>query len=144
MSLKARLNRLDAEVEWLRWSGRLRAVELQMDLVAAQRARTKVEEKRVDAAKAEARRREAARREALEQVKRRLEPPPPPVPPKPSPVAEAVRAEEPAERPFNYDPPEHMQIRPVTWRIRGPDVYDGGGKCLVDYDVLASEDDDDD
>jgi hypothetical protein len=38
-----------------------------------------------------------------------------------------------------------MQIRPVTWRQRGPQDYsdddedDTYGKCLVDYDVLADD-----
>ncbi|SKA27328.1 hypothetical protein SAMN02745126_04641 [Enhydrobacter aerosaccus] len=42
------------------------------------------------------------------------------------------------------DPPEHMQIRPITWRIRGPDDWDDdegddGKLCPLDeeYDVLA-------
>jgi hypothetical protein len=46
-----------------------------------------------------------------------------------------------------HDIPEHMQIRPVQWRQRGPqDVDDwdedgpGYGQCLTDYDPLADED----
>jgi hypothetical protein len=46
-----------------------------------------------------------------------------------------------------HDIPEHMQIRPVQWRQRGPqdvdDWDDGGpgyGQCRTDYDPLADED----
>jgi hypothetical protein len=43
---------------------------------------------------------------------------------------------------------EHTRSRPVQWRIRGPDDHDReepgtNGRCLTEYDVLASEDDDD-
>jgi hypothetical protein len=45
-----------------------------------------------------------------------------------------------------HDIPEHMQIRPVTWRPRGPqdddDWEDGGcdyGQCLTEYDPLAED-----
>lgn len=138
MSLKARLNRLDKEIEWLRWGGRLRAIELQMELLAFQRKRAKMEEDRVHAAEAEERRRETARREAVEQEKRRREPPP--VPPQPPPVVESLPVEAPVEQPFCYDPPEHMQIRPVSWGRREVEPYDGGGMCLVDYDPLADVD----
>ena len=61
--------------------------------------------------------------------------PPPKPPPKPEPPPET------------HDIPEHMQIRPVTWRQRGPrdvdDWEDGGhdySQCLTDYDPLADED----
>lgn len=68
----------------------------------------------------------------------RVESPPKPPPPEPDIV-----------QPFNYDPPPEMQIRPVRWRMRGPEDYvddadDMYGKCIVDYDVLADDDDDDD
>ena len=62
-------------------------------------------------------------------------PPPPKPPPKPEPPPET------------HDIPEHMQVRPVTWRQRGPqdvdDWDDGGpgyGQCLTEYDPLAEED----
>jgi len=54
--------------------------------------------------------------------------------------------EPPIEPPFNYDPPKHMQIRPVTWRPREADDCDWDddssmmGRCLVDYDPLADAD----
>ena len=42
-----------------------------------------------------------------------------------------------------------MQIRPVTWRQRGPQDYvddpdDMYGRCIVDYDPLGYLDTDDD
>jgi hypothetical protein len=148
MSLKARLNRLDGEIEWLRWWGRLRAVELRMDLLAARRKLAKAQEDRVRAEKEEARRREAARAEAVEQQKRLLEPPP--LPPKPPPEVlptppPAAKSKPPPLAPMGGQPcseiPEHMQIRPVSWGSRSYEPYDSGGKCLVDYDPLADEDD---
>src|SRR5205823_6618744 len=46
-----------------------------------------------------------------------------------------------------HDIPEHMQVRPVTWRKRGPQDGDGwedggrgDGQCLTDYDPIEEED----
>lgn len=141
MSLKARLNRLDNEIEWLRWWGRLRAIELQMELLAFQRKRAQMEEGRARAVEVEEQRRAAARREAIEQEKRRREPPPvlPKLPPLTAPALVPALIQEPVEPPFNYDPPEHMQIRPVRWGTPRQEPYDNEGKCLVDYDPLADE-----
>jgi len=45
-----------------------------------------------------------------------------------------------------HDIPKHMQIRPVTWRRRGPqddDDWEDGGRdydqCLTDYDPLEED-----
>jgi len=85
-------------------------------------------------------------------------PPPPPAPPPPSPSPASapepvVVAPPPPPKPppvqkwETHDIPEHMQIRPVQWRRRGPhdddDWDDGGpgyGQCLTEYDPLAEED----
>lgn len=143
MSLKARLNRLDGEIEWLRWWGRLRAIELQMDLLAARRKLAKAKEDRARADKDVARRREAARAETVTQQKRLLEPPAPP-PPKPPPQVLSTPPPEALPKPppvMGGQPceevPEHMQIRPVSWGIGRHEPYDSGGMCLVDYDPLA-------
>ena len=139
MSLKARLNRLDSEIEWLRWWGRLRAIDLQMDLLALQRKRAKMEEDRERAKKEEAHRREAAKAEALKPEKRLLEQPPSP-PPKPPPEVLPTPPPLMGGQPCS-EIPEHMQIRPVSWGTPRYEPYDNEGKCLVDYDPLADEDD---
>jgi hypothetical protein len=65
---------------------------------------------------------------------------PPQSAPEPAPEPAPVIAPPP-----NYDPPEHMQIRPVWWRQRGPEDYaedeaeDWVGRCKVDYDPLADD-----
>jgi len=57
----------------------------------------------------------------------------------PEPAPEPAPEPSPVIKPPNYDPPEHMQIRPVWWRQRGPEDYaeDWVGRCKVDYDPLA-------
>ncbi len=83
-----------------------------------------------------------------------LPPPPPPRPPEPpreqpptaAPPVAAAPPPAPAPRPppespaptwQPYDPPEHMQIRPVRWRLRGAEDY-------LDDDDDPPEDDDSD
>jgi hypothetical protein len=149
VSLKARVRRLQADVEWMRWWGRLRQVEHRMKLLEIQRAREAAEKRRATPILREAPAPAAPRGEAVSAAVAR--PPPTPEPsgkasPMPPPLAAPVQ-------PFIPDPPPEMQIRPVTWRFRTAQDYadDAGeryGRCLTEYDVLASsyydEDYDDD
>ena len=41
MSLRARIRRLERDVEWLRWWGRLRAVEMRMKIIEIQKGMEK-------------------------------------------------------------------------------------------------------
>jgi hypothetical protein len=135
MRLKARLKRLEAEVRWLQLEGRLRSVEL----------RLKILDRECQLAKHKAARQAKAARPS---ERPQLSPPPPPPP-----IVRRTAAEMPAPpraspreesfvQPFDYDPPEHMQIRPVRWRIRGPDDHyweddNDHGPQDEDYDIFA-------
>ncbi len=143
MSLRAQIQRLQRDVEWLRWWGRLRAVEQRMKIREIQRAMEKAQA-------------------ASAMVRRPPRPvPAPPVPPpmaKPPPLHREASTPAPPPKPppppppdpaiHPYDPPEHMQIRPTQWRVPGPaDYHDDAaagtnGQCIVDYDPLADGDDD--
>jgi hypothetical protein len=172
MSLKARIRGLEADMRWLRTEGTFRQIQAMIktnemkqeiaDRIARDPAAAarwaeagfslKLPPPQVPVVKAppppapappvlpaNARglpraNRDAPLRDAPQGEVVRVEPPlkPPPEPPDP-----------PEPPPFNYDPPEHMQIRPVSWRPRGAadydDDYDDGpveGRCLVDYDPL--------
>lgn len=131
MSLKRRLVRLEREVEWLWWWGRLAIAEHQLEIIAIQKAMAKAAEER----------KKVAVKPAPLVVPPRIPAPVPEKPPeKPPPLVVPFIAEPPPSRPF-YDPPEHMQIRPVQWRERRSDDYedDGRGTVLVDYDPLADD-----
>ncbi len=113
MRLKARLGRLEAHVEWLRFWGALRVVEMKLELIAKQKA---LEEHK-------ARREEAVRRPPPS-ARPKAEAPPaspplPPIPSQPEAVAPAAPVAMPPPRPppveETHDIPEHMQIRPVRW-----------------------------
>ena len=130
MRLRARLKRLRAEVEWLKWWGVLRACELQMEILARTR-------------ELEALQAASAKKTAREKPARREQPKPAapvpanePVPPPEPKQAEPGRS----AQVFNGDPPEHMQIRPVRWRTRSPqDDLDDDMEDQPhdeDYDVL--------
>ena len=141
MRLKGRLKRLEREVHWLKYEGWLRSLEMQMKLLEQMAAL----EKHKAALKAKADRPPPPTSPAPAPAP----PSPPPAPvkaplveaPPPCPTPEA----EPVVVPFVYDPPEHMQIRPVTWRIRGPDDEDdwddddddlGPYQTVTEYDPL--------
>ena len=195
MSVKSRLGRLSADVEWLEGDGRIRHLEIMFQII----------EMKQEIADGLAADKEMAARFACLGLLRRLDLPPPsgavrpgpsapaprpeparepspePAPPHPeerpvgsrleggaasevrvpilrdaslrsAPQDEEVRVEPPLQppepepvKPFTYDPPPEMQIRPVTWRRRGPRDYEDDeddmyGKCIVDYDPLAEAD----
>jgi hypothetical protein len=162
--LKARLKRLAADVHWLKFDGALNVVEKQMRLLKVMRA--------VEAARQ--RQAEAVKRA----VQKPPRPHPKPAPPHPEERVARLEGSEPAPsfeptlrdaplqgapqgedvrpppapplpEPFVPNVPEHMLVRPVQWRIRGPDDYDWeepgtNGRCLTEYDPLAGEYDDED
>lgn len=171
MSIRTRLKRLRTEVEWLGENGELRLLEMEWKLLqmkeqisARDPARARrlgflpplpapatpppelpkphPEERRVASLRS-APQDEVVRVESFVGGAVRVAPPsPPPLPKPPEP-------EPPLVQPFTYDPPPEMQIRPVTWRRRGPqDHEDDGedmyGRCIVDYDPLGYLDNDDD
>ena len=57
-------------------------------------------------------------------------------------AATAQPPTEPLVPPFVYDPPEHMQIRPVTWRLRTAedDLDDDDDDVLGPYQVATEYD----
>jgi hypothetical protein len=161
MALKARIRRLQVDMEWMRWWGRLRRVELQMELLARQRAIEAAQAKKRDVAP-------PAARPGKKIVK--------PIPPRPEARRQQKRLEprEPAKRSRAEDDREavllataplpmplplpmpgqqptsersaDLQMRPVQWRHRGPDDWAEDeehdySRCLVDYDVMADEED---
>jgi hypothetical protein len=132
--LKARIQRLQADVAWLKTWGALRSAELRLEILAAQKAMEQA---------AEARRPRAPRPVA-----------PPPPPPRvsipanipvrpPTPPPTPPPRELPQPQPMGGQPLELPEpFQPVRWRIRGPqdwhdDSEDMVGRCYVDYDPLA-------
>jgi hypothetical protein len=104
--------------------------------------------RRAEAEKAAVAARARAAAEAAEAARRRAaEPPvpttlPPPVDVRPR-VPSLSPSPSPTPTPHPYDPPEHMQIRPIRW---GPSVapYDPDdrvGRVLHEYDPLDRDDD---
>ena len=174
MSLKARIKRLEREVQWLKYEGWARSLEMRMKLMehaTALKAHKAAQKAKAAAEKAPRPRRSAGhappaaeppRPEEPREV-RRLEGPATEmalVPTKAlsllradrdaslrdAPQGEAKRASTVEPEPFVYDPPEHMQIRPVTWRLRtAEDDWDdddddfGPYQVATEYDPLAEE-----
>jgi hypothetical protein len=142
VSLKARLNRLEADVAWMTGEGHARYLGLLLETLRMQDLIfPEYERRRVAAAEAAKPRPPAkpvlrivppAPRDDVKSV----EAPPDPAPPGPAPPAELPPPEPPPVQTF--DIPEHMQIRPTRWRIRGPQDYDW------DANTGPPEDDDDD
>jgi len=98
--------------------------------------------RRAEAEKAAVEARARAAAEAAEAAKRRAAEPPVPTA-SPRPVDVRPRVPSPSPSPHPYDPPEHMQIRPIRW---GPSVapYDPDdhvGRVLHEYDPLDRDDD---
>jgi len=167
MSLMARIRRFEARLEWLDDKGPLRRCEIEFKWL-------KMKEQ-VEARLAREPGHEMARHlGSVMGVKLPplpkppppapvVRPPPPAPPPSPPPSPASVARErsfaDVVQRPprswppppppvewETHDIPEHMQIRPVTWRRRGPqdddDWDDGGrdfGQCLTDYDPLEED-----
>lgn len=139
MRLKARLTRLERQVEWLRYWGRIRQAEQQLKLLEMER---QIAERPPEHA--------PARREIVARLKpapapppQALQPLPPPTaplearpPPHPSPPQETVVV--PFVQPFE---PIHNGL--VRWRIRGPqddwDDDDDEEREEEDYDPFADE-----
>ena len=168
MRLKARLKRLAADVHWLKFDGALNVVEKQMRLLEVMRAVEAARQRQAEAAKKPPRHHpksapphpeeRVARLEGCEPAPS-LEPTLRDAPLRDAPQGEVVRSA-PAKppdpppvqslpEPFVPNVPEHMLVRPVQWRIRGPDDYDWeepgtNGRCLTEYDPLAGEYDDED
>ena len=182
MSLKARIARLEREVDWLRYEGWVRSLELRMKLMqqmtaleshkAAQKAKEKAPRPRLSAGRARLQSRVSS---GADGSRHRSGAPPAPEAPRPEEPREARRLEgpgagatlapslrdaslrdapqgevvvgperpppPPVEPPFVYDPPEHMQIRPVTWRLRtAEDDWDDDDDDLGPYQVLTEYD----
>lgn len=132
MRLQARIRQLERDVHWLKFEGWYRSLEMRLELAEKMQA---IAEHKAALREDEARRSRAPR-------------PPPPLPQSPpveplsaeAPLSASVApAGEPLLAPFVHDPPEHMQIRPVTWRIRGPD-FDDCDDAPVDDDYLFQDD----
>ena len=148
MSLKARLKRLEAAAKWLRYEGHVLLYERQYEVLALrQRYDRAVERKeRMDALAAERARSLAeaeARQEAVYAAQCAGSPAPPAVSqPQITAVALSPGPEPPPLPPEAQDIPEHMQIRPVHWRFRGPDDWDDEDvpSVLHEYDPLAEFD----
>jgi hypothetical protein len=158
MSLKARIRGLEAKVEWLERWGELRKVEQALKyresvkkIVDYLTANPKAAERlgvgdlvraqpgHLDLADAIARARaQAAAADAAERATTGPPKPPPPKPPPPEPSPENPVPPPPALPPkaeaWTHDPPEHMQIEKVTWRMRGP--QDDLDDEEEEYDVL--------
>ncbi len=168
MSHRATLRQLKTEMRWLWREGLPREIETRLRIVdmlqqisdrvardpaaAARWAATgrsvPLPPPRVAPPPALLVRRDVPPRDAPQDQVKKVEPPPP----HPEEPREARRLEGCEPAPPNYDPPEHMQIRPVTWRLRGPqdwpddckhDSEDWVGRCKTEYDPLDNDDDDD-
>ena len=140
MRLKARIRKLEAEVEWLKTWGLLRACELQLKILEVERAMEAHEAARQAARQAA---REVAPRAEVEAIDRA-----PPHPEEPSEARRLEGCEPPAYTPPDWQP-EHMQVRPTQWRIRGPtdrDDWDDDdsevGQAAIEYDPMAEFDED--
>ena len=178
MSIRTRLKRLRTEVDWLGENGELRLLEMEWKLLQMKEqisARDPARARRLgflpepakppqpaprplpiprDAPLRSAPQEEVVRVESFVGGAGRVGPPPTPAQPHPEerPARPRLEGSEPAPplvQPFTYDPPPEMQIRPVTWRRRGPQDYedegeDMYGRCIVDYDPLGYLDNDDD
>jgi hypothetical protein len=125
MSLKARLNRLEADVEWMTGEGHVRYLGLWLEIARMEKDIFGELARREAAAAEAARQKPPVQRIPKSEVKS-VEalpdpaPPPPPLPalppaPPPPPPPPVIQT---------FDIPEHMQIRPTRWRIRGPEDYD--------------------
>jgi hypothetical protein len=132
MSLKARIRGLEAKVEWLERWGELRKVEQALKYRASVK-------KIVDYLTANPK--VAVRLGIADQVRAQPEhldladAPPEPQPPEPLPEDSAPSpALPPKPEVWTHDPPEHMQIEKVTWRMRGP--QDDLDDEEDEYDVL--------
>ncbi len=157
MSLKSDLQRLGAEGQGLKERARrkeewrLRLIERDKEIARRDRA------DRARARRAARRAKAAPPAKPLPQAKPAPPAKPlPPVEPAPLPVLPPPRESPPVPpgapvvQPFDPqaptgDPPEHMQIRPVSWRPRWqPDLDDErpgtNGRCIIDYDPLADDD----
>ncbi len=156
MSLKSDLRRQRADVEWLKQRARRRA-ESRLNIIEIRK-----EIARRDRAEKARANRPAPQAKPTPQTKPvppaksappAVSPPTgaPPQPPQQSPAQPPTGS--PPVQPFNGQPfyderPEHLQIRPVHWRQRGPQDYDyeekpgTNGRCIVDYDPLEDDDDD--
>jgi hypothetical protein len=178
MSLKGPLRRLEAGVRWLETEGRLARVQSGMKILAM--TQEIADRAAVDPAFAAKWQKDfayvplppprvGAPPVATPPLPARPAPvvvpdvPPPKVaPPAPAPVATRAAEREPEPEPAPLAEPVHlpgmpvspfpddMMVRPVQWRLRGPeDFYDDGkrsdgthGRCLTDYDPLRDEYDD--
>jgi len=180
VSIRTRLKRLEAQVDWLDENGELLMLEMQWKLIQLKEQiyardpalsrrlglippdKQKLEEQRAMAPPSLAPPQPAQPHPEERPARPRLEGSEPAPRSEPilrdaslrsAPQDEEVRVEPPPEpervQPFTYDPPPEMQIRPVTWRRRGPQDYEDDeddmyGKCIVDYDPLGYLDTDDD
>jgi hypothetical protein len=129
MSLKARLTRLEREVEWLKWDGWLRMLELQLALFEKKKEIGDFLADHPEKAAYLASIGVTCVKPTPRPQPSKMEAPPPvplsmpPAPSKPDAVQPAppVPKSPPAPRPQpppaeeTYDIPEHMQIRPIRW-----------------------------
>ena len=130
MSLKARLKRLEAQVEWLEFDGMLRMCELKLELIDKKRQIADHLAANPEAAALFA----AAGITSIRPTPRPPAPSPaPPLPPARPPSYELLRPPPPPPAPpppppelppkaevWTHDPREHMRIEKVTWRVRTP------------------------
>jgi hypothetical protein len=119
MSLKARLKRLEAQVEWLEFDGMLRVCELKLELIDKKRQIADHLAANPEAAALFA----AAGITSIRPTPRPSPPPPPrqvlppPASPEPPPPLESVPPAETIPQPVR-ETPGHMQLSPVTRRLR--------------------------
>ncbi|MBS0547544.1 MAG: hypothetical protein JSR24_07335 [Proteobacteria bacterium] len=131
MSLRRRLVRLEREVEWLWWWGRLAAVEHRMKMIEIQKAMARAEAEKAKQRTCRPERSEGPRASPKSDVDhsarsfaalRMTEEPA-------APRDEEVRVEDAPDPPLAW------------WRERRSEDYedDGRGRVLVDYDPLADD-----
>ena len=121
MSLKARLNRLEADVTWMTGEGHIQYLGLRLEIARMEQEYFTEMARREAAAVKALRPKPPVQRIPKSKVKSvEVEVPPEPAapptdPPPPPPEPPVIQT---------FDIPEHMQIRPTQWRLRGPEDYD--------------------
>jgi hypothetical protein len=142
--LKARLKRLAADVQWLKYDGALNVIEKQIRFMETMDALDAARQRQAEAAKLP--------KKAVVRPTAREAPPPKPTPgptPPPTPPPTAPPSP-PAPMPGQPTslPSADSEIRPVTWRPRTAQDYaeddrpGTNGRCITEYDVLRDYGDD--
>ncbi|HTR82918.1 MAG TPA: hypothetical protein VMI56_00470 [Reyranella sp.] len=134
MSLKARIRRLEADVEWMTGAGYIEMLGLMLELARLeQEVLPALAKWQAERAKPPTPPKPAVAKPPVE-----VPPPSPPPPPPPPPLAPPSPPPPPPEPVIQtFDIPEHMQVAPVWWRHRRPEDY------VYDRDDGPPDEDDD-